>query len=86
MERFAQLLDDVEDLLSAIPLLWERIRRALLRVGLAAATGVPVAQLLASHWAVTLALVALVISSGWLLALAASEASRIRRQLMGAAS
>ena len=80
MEIFAQLLDDLEDLFCAIPLLWESIRRALLKIGLAAAIGVPLAELLASDWALVLALVALTISIGWLMALAASRAGRILRQ------
>ncbi len=76
MEIFAQLLDDLEDLLCALPLLWERLRRAALRVGLSAALGVPVAQMLASRWASGLALIALCISLGWLLALAVSQTAR----------
>lgn len=82
MERVAQLLDDLDDLLSAVPLLWERIRRALLQVGLAAAVGMPLAELLAFRWAVALATLALAISCGWLVALAVHEVNRIRRQRM----
>ena len=80
MEIFAQWLDDFEDLLFTLALLWERIRRGLLRVGLAAALGLPVVDLVASSWVPAVALTALTISAGWLLAAVASEAGRRRRQ------
>ena len=84
MERFAQILDDCDDLLHALPLLWESIRRVLLQIGLTAAIGVPLAELLASPWANLLAAVALTVSGGWLLAVAVSQAARIRRDGIGA--
>ena len=75
MEIFAQWLDDFEDLLFVMPLVWERLRRGLLRFGLAAALGVPVVDLVASHWTPVLAMMALVVSVGWLLAVACSQAA-----------
>ena len=80
MEIFAQLLDDFEDLLCALPLLWERARQALLRLGLAAALAFPMLDLLVSSWASALALLALIIAVGWLIALVAAQAQRLRRQ------
>ena len=80
MEIFAQLLDDFEDLLCALPLLWERARRALLRLGLAAALLLPVVDMLAFQWAPVLALVALTVAVGWLGAVAAAQVARPRRQ------
>ena len=80
MEIFAQWLDDFEDLLFTLALLWERIRRGLLRVGLVAALGLPVVDLVASSWAPVVALTALTISVGWVLAAVASGAGRRRRQ------
>lgn len=80
MEIFAQMLDDLDDLVCALPLLWERFRRAMLRIGLGAAISLPLVDLLDARWAVPLAALALTIAAGWLLALIASGAAQIRRQ------
>ena len=79
MEIVAQWLDDLDDVVCALPLLWERLRRTLLRVGLAAAISLPLVDLLAASWAPACALLALTIATGWLVALMGSGAGRFAR-------
>jgi len=80
VERVAQLLDDLEDLVSALPLLWERIRRVAVRIGLAAAISVSLADILVFRLVPVLALLVLTIILAWCLALGASQAVRLCRQ------
>jgi len=79
VEIIAQWLDDLDDLACALPLLWERARRGMLRIALAAAISLPLVQLLVSRWAPTLAALALLIVVAWLLALAGSSVRRFPR-------
>jgi hypothetical protein len=79
VEIIAQWLDDLDDLVCALPLLWERVRRGMLRFALAAAISLPLVEYLASRWAITLAAMALLIVVAWLLALAGSTARHFPR-------
>jgi hypothetical protein len=73
MEIVLLWLDDLDDLLFSAALVWERLRRALLRVGLAAACGLAVsdATTIAEEWAPILCAIAGASVSGWLLGAAA---------------
>ncbi len=73
MEIVAQLLDDLEDLLCALPFLWQRAQRVLANIGLTAAFGVSLSGLLVSSWATGLALLALTV-------VVAAPDHRFRRQ------
>jgi hypothetical protein len=80
VEIVAQLLDDLDDLLCALPLLWERARRVLVSVGLTAAMAVSLSGLLVSRGAPALALLALIIAVAGLIVLVAAPDHRLRRQ------
>ena len=69
MEVVLLWLDDLDDLLFSAALVWERLRTAVLRVGLVASGGVAAAELsaFATQWAPALAVVAAVSVSAWLL-------------------
>jgi hypothetical protein len=69
MEVVLLWLDDLDDLVFSVALVWERLRRILLQVGLAASWGVAGAELSASatQWAPALAVVAGASVSAWLL-------------------
>jgi hypothetical protein len=73
MEIVLLWLDDLDDLLFTAALVWERLRRRLLQVGLAAACGLAVsdATAVASGWAPILCAIAGASVSGWLLGAAA---------------
>jgi len=68
MEVILLWLDDLDDLLFSVALVWERLRRALLQVGLAASFGVAGSELsaIATQWAPALAVVAAASVSVWL--------------------
>ena len=68
MEVILLWLDDLDDLLFSVALVWERLRRALLQVGLAASFGVAGSELsaIATQWAPALAVVAAASVSAWL--------------------
>ena len=69
MEVMLLWLDDLDDLLFSVALVWERLRTALLQIGLAASSGVAGSELsaIAAHWAPALAVVAAASVSVWLL-------------------
>jgi hypothetical protein len=73
MEIVLLWLDDLDDLIFAIALSWERLRRALLQVGLAAALGLAATDVtaVATQWAPLLCIVAALAVSGWLAGAAA---------------
>jgi len=66
-------LDDLDDLLFSIALVWERLRRALLQVGLSAAFGLAATDVtaVATAWAPLLCGVAALTVSAWLVGAAA---------------
>jgi len=70
-----QWLDDLEDMIFVLPLLWERLRLPLLNVGLAAAGGLHAANFwsLASWWVPTCAVIAVTIACGWFTALLGAQ-------------
>ena len=60
MEVVLLWLDDLDDALVFVALIWERLRRAVLQVGLAAAFALAASDLsaIAAEWALTFAWVA----------------------------
>jgi hypothetical protein len=66
-------LDELDDLLFSVALVWERLRRALLQVGLAAAFGLAVTEVavVATQWAPLFCGVAALSVSAWLAGAAA---------------
>jgi hypothetical protein len=68
MEVVLLWLDDLDDALFTVALAWERLRRAVLKVGLVAALGVAAADFssLAAQWAPMLAYVAAASVGSWL--------------------
>lgn len=76
----AQWLDDLDDLIVAIPLTWERLRQFCLRIGLIAALSFAAAELsrIATVWAPGLAATAAVSVGIWLIGVLAGEMSRLR--------
>jgi CHASE2 domain-containing sensor protein len=52
MEVFLLWLDDLDDVLFSVALVWERLRRAVLQIGLAAAFALAGSELsaIATHW------------------------------------
>jgi hypothetical protein len=75
MEIMLQWLDDLEDLVFALPLIWERLRLPLLNVGLLAAGGLHAEAFwsVASWWVPTCVGVAATIALGWFTALLGSQ-------------
>jgi hypothetical protein len=73
MEIVLLWLDDLDDLIFAIALIWERLRRALLQVGLAAALGLAATDVtaVATQWAPLFCMVAALTVSAWLTGAAA---------------
>jgi hypothetical protein len=73
MEIVLLWLDDLDDLLFWVALVWERLRRVLLQIGLAAAFGLAAVETaaVARQWAPLLCLVAAVTVSAWLAGAAA---------------
>jgi hypothetical protein len=73
MEVVLLWLDDLDDLVFGAALAFERLRRGLLQVGLAASYGVAGVELsaVATQWAPALAVVAGASVSAWLLGAAA---------------
>lgn len=84
MEIVLLWLDDLDDLLFSTALAWARLRRTLLKVGLAAAVALALAESssAAMHLAPALAAVASAAVGGWLLGAAARVC--YRRDLRGA--
>lgn len=75
MEIMLQWLDDLEDMVFVLPLVWERLRLPLLNVGLAAAGGLHAANFwsVASWWVPTCAVIAVGIAFGWFSALVGAQ-------------
>ena len=75
----AQCLDDLDDLIVAIPLTWERLRRLCLQIGLIAALGFAAVEIsrIAAAWAPGLAATAAVSVGIWLIGILAGEMSRL---------
>jgi len=73
MEIVLLWLDDLDDLLFSLALMWERLRRLLLQVGLAAAFGLAAAETaaVATRWSPLLSLVAAAAVTAWLAGAAA---------------
>lgn len=73
MEIVLLWLDDLDDLLFSAALVWERLRRVLLQVGLAAALGLAATEVaaVATQWAPFLCAVAALTVSAWLAGAAA---------------
>jgi hypothetical protein len=73
MEIVLLWLDDLDDLLFTTALVWERLRRALLQLGLTAAFGLAAsdAMIIASEWAPVCCAIAAATVSCWLLGAAA---------------
>lgn len=67
MEVVLLWLDDLDDLVFSAVLVFERLRGALLKVGLAASYGIVGAELsiVATQWAPTLAIVAAMSVTAW---------------------
>lgn len=67
MEVVLLWLDDLDDLLFSAALVWERLRRRILQVGLAAALGLAGAELsaTATEWAAALSSVAATSVAAW---------------------
>ena len=76
MEVVLQWLDDLEDLVFAIPLLWERLRLTLLHLGLLAALALHADSIwnVAAWWVPVWGLIASIVAVGWFAALAAAQA------------
>ena len=76
MEIVLQWLDDLEDLIFAMPLLWERLRLKLLHFGLLAALALHAdrAWNMAAWWVPVWGLIASIVAIGWFAALAAAQA------------
>ena len=68
MEVVLLWLDDLDDILFTAALVWERLRRAVLQVGLAAAFALAAAELsaTATQWAPALSFVATASVAAWL--------------------
>jgi hypothetical protein len=68
MEVVLLWLDDLDDALFTAALVWERLRRAVLQVGLASASALALAEqvALAARWAPALACVAAASVAAWL--------------------
>ena len=68
MEVVLLWLDDLDDVLFTAALVWERLRRTLLQVGLASASALAVVEqaAIAAHWAPALAYVAAASVVAWL--------------------
>ena len=75
MEIMLQLLDDLEDLFFALPLLWERMRLPMLTIGLLAAAALHAESFwsMASWWAPACAAIAGTIAVGWFAALVGAQ-------------
>lgn len=73
MEIVLLWLDDLDDLLFSAALVWERLRRQLLQVGLAASFALAATEVaaVATQWAPVLCAVAVATVSAWLLGAAA---------------
>ena len=73
MEIVLLWLDDLDDLLFSTALVWERLRRTLLQIGLTAAFGLEATDAMgvASEWAPVLCAIAATTVSCWLLGAAA---------------
>jgi hypothetical protein len=69
MEVVLLWLDDLDDMLFSAALVWERLRRILLQVGLAAAFALAASELssVATQWWLTLSGVAAASVAAWLL-------------------
>ena len=83
MEVMLQWLDDLEDLIFAVPLVWERLRRRLLNVGLVAAVGLHADSIwhMAAWWVPLCAVIAALVAAGWFMALVASRAGNLRARI-----
>ena len=75
MEIMLQWLDDLEDMIFAVPLLWERLRLPFLNVGLIAAGGLHAEAFwsVASWWVPACAAIAATIALGWFIALVGAQ-------------
>jgi CHASE2 domain-containing sensor protein len=69
MEVVLLWLDDLDDLLFSVALAWERLRRVVLQIGLAAAFALAGSELaaIATHWWAAFSTVAAVSVGAWLL-------------------
>ena len=78
MEIVLQWMDDLEDMVFALPLLWERLRIWFLQLGLIAAIALHADSIwqMAGWWAPLCAATACLVATGWFAALAASQARR----------
>jgi hypothetical protein len=67
MEVVLLWLDDLDDALFSVALVWERLRRAILQVGLASALSLAAVELsaIATQWAPTFAYVAAASVGTW---------------------
>ena len=85
MEIIAQWFDDLEDLIFALPLAWERLRDWCLQIGLIATLVLAVLQIwpVVTVWTLTFAGVALASVGAWIAGLAVSEIVNLRRQAIG---
>ena len=83
MEVIVQWLDDLEDLIFALPLAWERLRAWCLQIGLAAALILAAIQLsrVLTAWAPTFAGAALLSVGIWAVGLGVTEIANLRRQI-----
>lgn len=84
MEVIVQWLDDLEDLIFALPLAWERLRVWCLQIGLVAALILGAIQLsrVLIAWAPTFAGTALLSVGIWATGLAITEIADLRRQIV----
>jgi len=75
MEIMLQWLDDLEDMIFAMPMLWERLRLPLLNIGLIAAGGLHAEAFwsVASWWVPACAAIAVTIAIGWFTALLGAQ-------------
>jgi hypothetical protein len=73
MEIVLLWLDDLDDLLFSLALVWERLRRLLLQIGLAAALGLAAVETaaVATPWSPLFSLVAAATVTAWLAGAAA---------------
>ena len=88
MEVVLLWLDEIDDWLFAGALLWERLRRATLKVGLAAASALAGCELFAAgvraNWVPTLAAVALASVGVWIVAAVVDVRNRRSAKLAAA--
>ena len=82
MEVIAQWLDDLEDMIFALPLAWERLRLWCLHIGLISALilgGIHVSRIF-TDWAPTFATAAVLSVTIWTAGLVAGEIAGFRYQ------